>query len=104
MKCLSCNKKESKYKYCKKCFVNIVERRVRKHVRVFGLKKDQKVVVNDNVTMYFLENIIHLPLKINKNIGLKLSLITIDDECSAYLERLLFGKKTKKQNSLFSCL
>jgi hypothetical protein len=117
MNCLRCDKEmktklgfvTTSYRYCKSCFILIIEKRFRKHVRKFHLKPKQRVVAKDALSRYFLERIVHVPLNILKrkvmDSDLVVSLDTIDDAVVLYLEHLFFAKKQSKQIlSLFHCV
>lgn len=110
MQCLSCQKEiplklgfvTQSYRYCKKCFLYHIERRVRNYIREHHpLKKGQRVVVSDAVACYFLEQVVHVPLIIVKKSAEKtdfsVSSATQDDLVVSFLEHILFGKKMCKQ-------
>ncbi len=106
MLCLSCQKEiplklgfvTQPYRYCKKCFLYQIERRVRNSIREHHpLKKGQHVVVQNSVARYFLEQVVHVPLvlvkKSTKRTDLVVSSATQDDFVVTFLEHILFGKK-----------
>lgn len=109
MQCLSCQKEiplklgfvTQSYRYCKKCFLYHIERRIRNFIREHHpLKKGQRVVVRDAVSRYFLEQVVHVPLtlvkKLTKRTDLVVTSTTSDDFVVSFLEHLLFGKKMLK--------
>lgn len=99
------------YRYCKNCFVHIIEKRVRKHVRTHhALQPKQRIVANNGVSHYFLEYVLHCPLTIlkskKKRNDIVISSDTIDDACVVFLEKL-FGIKQHKQTKqlgIFLCI
>lgn len=116
MQCLSCQKEiplqlgfvTQPYRYCKKCFLYQIERRVRNSIREHHpLKKGQRVVVQNSVARYFLEQVVHVPLVLVKKSAKKTDLIvssaTSDDFVVSFLEHILFGKKIArlKKNILY---
>jgi hypothetical protein len=117
MECLRCAKGiktklgyvTNSHRYCRPCFVHIMEKRFRKHVRQFGLNKDARIVAKDDVSCYFLENIVHVPLtllKRGKQTDVLVSLDTADDAAVVFLERLMLAKKNKQKKNvlcLFHC-
>lgn len=116
MQCLICNREiplklgyaSNSYRYCSTCFIHLIERRVRKYVKEHHLlKKNQRVIVADSLSSYFLKNIVHVPLtfvkKKTKKADLLVSLETIDDNVVVFLEALFSGKKIKRTDkSTFS--
>lgn len=110
MQCLSCQKEiplklgfvTQQYRYCKKCFLYHIERRVRNSIREHHpLTKGQRVVVQNSVSRYFLEHVVHVQLilvkKLMKKTDLVVSSATQDDLVVSFLEHILFGKKMLKQ-------
>ncbi len=110
MQCLSCQNEiplklgfvTQPYRYCKKCFLHHIERRIRNYIREqHPLKKGQRVAVQNSVAHYFLEHVVHVPLilvkKPAKRTGLSVSSATRDDFVVAFLGHILFGKKLFRQ-------
>jgi hypothetical protein len=129
MLCVKCNKKKAEISLpylknvCKNCFLSIIEKRVRKHVRINKLfKKKDRILVIDDLSYYFVKKTIkNLPVKILKNkfdinktinynknkliydyiLKNKINKIiipwTIDDEINLYLEKILFRKEKTLQ-------
>jgi hypothetical protein len=100
MECLRCDKGiktklgfvTNSHRYCKNCFVHIIEKRLRKHLRQFHLKPKQRVVAKDALSRYFLEEVVHVPLQLlkrGKQSDVVVSLDTADDVAVVYLERLM---------------
>ncbi len=120
MECLRCSKKipvqlrftTTALRYCKNCFISIIEKRLRKYFRHYMLKKKNRVVVKDAVSRYVFENVVHVPLQILKRKIKKtdfvVSLDTADDAVVAYLGHLFFAKKYVKLSKTmlqpFRCL
>lgn len=106
MECDRCNKKasvETKQlgKLCGHCFSNIIEKRVRKHIRINDFfKKDDTVAVLGDLSYFFLKKILKdLPLNIKKikaskkmdksRFKGKIAIdYTMDDEIDSFLTRL----------------
>ena len=117
MKCKSCNK-ESKvhlayppHELCEECFLKIIEKRVRKYVRINKLfkKNDKILIINDNskeaqVNKYILKSIIkNMPATITEketSKGTRVDKIimpwNLDDEINQYLEEVMNKKKEKR--------
>jgi len=58
MRCKRCNKDISETEFCRGCFIRIIEKRIRKTLRMgLGFKKCHKVLVMDPLTRYFAENL-----------------------------------------------
>ena len=112
MNCAKCKKKGVVKRvdkvFCKRCFTSIIDRAVRKRVRQYDLKKGQTVFVFGEISKYFLENVINLPLNVvmkgNKRVvelaktSGKLDVLqwTMDDECMVFLDSMFNGKVLKK--------
>lgn len=123
MKCFKCKKNKAVVdlfyikNLCKSCFFKIIERRLRKHIRLNKLfKKNDRILIIDNLSFYLVKKIIKdLPVKIffkeipvnslnNKKIkdyirNNKINRIvipwTLDDEISLFLENIFLNKKTR---------
>lgn len=109
-KCVKCKKNKklvhlpSLEPVCSGCFCAIIEKRIRKRIRLNKLfKKGDRILVKDELSFFLVKRIIKdLPVKLfrksNKN-G-KMSKIvtkrTIDDKLSDYLENIFFGRKMGK--------
>lgn len=112
MKCHKCSA-ESKYKYidkhlCKKCFVDLFEKTVRKNLRIGGsLKKTNRLVVVGPIAEWFIKKIVTMPCEKeyvaelsdeslqDKTVKIVLP-VTLDDEDSEFLSKL-FAKQLKKE-------
>ncbi|GAF92620.1 unnamed protein product, partial [marine sediment metagenome] len=131
MKCHFCHKKAvikdiDKF-YCKNCFARVIEKRVRKYLRINKvIRKNDKLLVFDNVSLWFLKKIIKDPsIKIvfkklkpelskvfeNKKIktlakSKKANKIvlpwTADDEISLFLKAIFSNKKPKNLGQIQS--
>ena len=109
MNCLSCQKEiptklgyvSNSHRFCKFCFSHIIEKRVRKYLKDHPLKRAQRVVASHPASLYFAQQVMHIPLTILKRPSKKSDTIilleTLDDCAVAYLEHLLSGKKFLKQ-------
>lgn len=99
MKCLKCGK-ENDEKYCNSCFIEIIKKRVRKHLRNTQIiKPEDKLLVNDEVSLWLLNECINFPIEIinedskksiNSEIGRFRGIlpITLDVEIHDFLEKL----------------
>lgn len=86
-----CPKDERKIDFCK-----VIEKRIRKHIRINKLfKKNDVILVKDYVSEYFLKKIIgNLPLKIVKK-GKADKIVgvwTADDEINSFFMGIIGGK------------
>ena len=121
MNCLSCQNElptklgylSNAERYCKHCFIHIVEKRVRKYIREHAkLKKDQRIVAADQLSNYFAQHVIHVPImllkKPVKNSDTRITLRTLNDIVVEFLEHFFLGKKKQKKQknelSLFQTL
>ena len=111
MKCLHCKKKVAiNLSYlpplCRFCFSHVIEKRIRKHIRINSLFRSGDVVVtNNNLCFYLLKKIIKNPrVKIVKKSSQKKAKIVIpwttDDEIADFLENLFVNKKRKKTKEI----
>jgi hypothetical protein len=125
--CNKCNKNTTLHTYCKKCFLHIVEKRIRKNIRInIGFKKNDRVLIMEPICKHFISkfsnliNIQYIPkskfgikkwndkIYINKllieyinNNKIKYTFIplTINNEVSLYIESLFKGLKPKSINN-----
>lgn len=123
MKCYKCEKlgeyKTDNKKFCKYCFSDIIEKRIRKEIRIHDLiqKNDKILILDDNsikskTNIFFLEGLIKDPtikvdikkiknFKINKNYDTKKKYTkivfpwTLDDEITIYLKSFFEDFKTE---------
>lgn len=117
MKCVKCSKKVvfNDLRLCRACFLNIVERRVRKEFRLKKLirKHDSLLILDDN--SYDAKNLIYLVKKIIGKMPVSLKIIkgkykpgtkirfkgkvivpwNLDDEVSLFLKYFFENKKIK---------
>lgn len=108
MNCLRCQKEiptklgyvSTSYRFCTFCFSHIIEKRVRKYLKDHALKKEQRIVASDPISLYFAQHVMHIPLLKCASKKNNAVILTLDDLVVAYLEHLLSGRKTKKQNAL----
>jgi len=104
---------------CRKCFLRLIEARVRKYSRLSKLfRRDDHILTIDPLTHFLVKRIVaELPLEIyyknmkitdletttakkyigNNNINKIIIPWTIDDECSLFLEKLFAGKRAISQ-------
>lgn len=77
---------------CSNCFITIIEKRIRKYIRINKLiKKNDRLIIKDPLSLYFIKKIIRSPIKIVKNNGKEVLPWTLDDECNLFL-KLFFNK------------
>ena len=121
--CKKCNKNKTKHTYCRKCFLHIIEKRIRKNIRInIGFKKDDKILVMEPICKYIInkfskiieihyiskskfkiknwnENVYKnkLLLEFIKKNKIKYTFIpqTIDEKIHPYLNSLFKGEKLK---------
>lgn len=125
MKCHLCKKRKGTVEYikkyvCSECFSRIIEKRIRKELRVRKLiRKNDKLLVFDGLSLYFLKKILTMPVK---TVFKKLDVVvdetiftnktleklkskhktnktivpwTLDNETSYFLESLMENKKPR---------
>jgi len=103
MKCAVCRKKSSvKLEYmpalCKECFCKIIEKRIRKHVRINKIfSKNDRIYVKGPLCRYLVKSIIKdLPVKYtNKNPNKIVLPYTADDACVDFLKSVFSNKSIK---------
>lgn len=134
MKCLKC-KKPATQQYvdkhlCNSCYTALIEKRVRKHIRLESkIKKNTTILALDEVSKYFLDRIISMPVKIIKRNSSSFSVKkmdenlfssskikefikekkintvvipwTLDDEAEGFLEQVMISNKSKKTPDKF---
>jgi len=101
MKCCKCDGKEYYQSLCRSCFKDIITRKVRKEIRLHSpLKKNEVLLVKDEIARHFLEQI-SMPIKIVKKGKHDREVIpwTMDDEDEEFLECMFTGKKQKDKKS-----
>ncbi len=120
MDCAKCKRKKKTIKLpsmehvCEDCFSKIIEKRVRKRIRLGKFfRKGDRILVTDTLSKYLILKIIKdLPVKIftSKSISKpfiksnKISKVvakrTMDDELESFFETLFYGKHKKRENYL----
>ena len=92
-------KKASKGNFCR-----LIEKRVRRHTRMNKVfRKNDKILVTDDLDMYFVKSITKkLPVKIYRkqvrNVRLKIvKQWTADDEINLFLKQMFYGKRIKQE-------
>jgi hypothetical protein len=104
MKCYLCKrggniKLQKGRDICSDCFVRLIEKRVRKYVRLNKLfKRNDGLVVKDAIDRYFISNL-DLPVNFVKK-GKKVVLWSMDDEVNEFVSGLFSGKKVKKTKDI----
>ena len=113
MKCYLCGGKgvvnQQKGRYvCSRCFCSLLEKRIRKHIRLNKLfRKDDRILVLGEVNKFFIESILKkLPVKLffrkDRKSGKKINKIvvewTLDDEINEFMKAVLEGKKIRKKD------
>src|SRR3972149_11316153 len=110
MLCAKCRKNsaESSLRHlgslCSFCFCALIEKRVRKDVRINRIfRKNDKLLVVGDLCCYLVKSIIrNLPVKITKTDRIKklreyktVAPSTLDDEINHFLESIFLNKKIK---------
>ncbi|MBW2999255.1 hypothetical protein KY339_01165 [Candidatus Woesearchaeota archaeon] len=97
MLCKKCKKKAYYNEFCKKCFCQQIEARVRKELRLKKLiQKNDVLLITSPFCEYMVKSIMKgLPLKIVKKgkHDKKVILWTMDDEIEYFLKNFFAGKK-----------
>ncbi|MBS3097189.1 hypothetical protein J4209_00170 [Candidatus Woesearchaeota archaeon] len=116
MLCIKCKKKEPciRLKHlgplCNNCFCTIIEKRIRKHIRINKIfKKNDNILVIGDLCHYLVKKIIKdLPVKIIKTKKIKRTKgykvvipWTLDDETNCFLNEILSKGKTKARESAY---
>jgi hypothetical protein len=105
MKCFHCKNKAVVHftqDLCKKCFLRLLEARIRKYIRIEKLfQKGDNILIRDPLSDYLVKKIVGgLPVKYYKRNSSNINSIvipwTIDDECCYFLERLFANKPVPK--------
>lgn len=104
MLCLRCGKKTVEKSYCNRCFVPIIEKRLKKALRDSNLLKPKVKLYPENVsTKAILQKIVNMPVVfVKKKTRSAVSVIinTLDDNNAMFLADYLgIEKKKKKANS-----
>lgn len=108
-RCHKCIRK-SAYKlvdkwYCKKCFCQLIEQKIRQHLRKYKIKKDSKLLVTDKASEYMIKKVINVSVEIvrkKQRTGFLVIPWTLDDENEEFLKIFLNNKKivTKENKKL----
>jgi len=105
-KCVICGKKarikiKGNPSFCEKCFARIIEKRIRKYIRLNKLfSKGDKIYANNFFVKFILKNILKdlVSLKKKKKADKIVLSNSADDISIQFLKNLLNGKKPKKKN------
>jgi uncharacterized Zn ribbon protein len=102
--CAKC-KKPAAYKlvdkvYCRKCFCELVEHKIKHNLRQYSIKKDSRLLVKDRASEYVVRKVVNLPVNIVKSGRYDRIILpyTLDDQNEAMLKRF-FEKKRQKADS-----
>ena len=101
--CQKCRQKAYFEGFCERCFCEVIEKRVRKHVRLSALiKKNDVLVVEHPLVAYFIKSIVQdMPVTILKPMpdetgdGKTTKQVlawTMDNELDAFLDQIFAGK------------
>ncbi len=108
MKCYKCNNKAKVNiphlkPLCENCFTRIIEKRIRKNIRINKLiKKNDKLLIKDSLSLYFIKKIIKSPIKIVKKNGKNVKEViqwSLDDECNLFLFKFFKPNFNIKNNN-----
>ncbi len=87
--------------YCRKCFCELVEQKIKHNLRKYNLKKDCRLTVKDKASEYIITKVINLPVRItNKKGDYEVVPWTMDDENEEFLKKFLENKKIKTKEDL----
>lgn len=101
--CQKCRQKVYFEGFCEQCFCEVMEKRVRKQVRLQGLiKKNEVLTVEHPLVAYFIKSIVQdMPVTILNTMpkdghAKHVLAWTMDDELDAFLEQIFAGKDLKE--------
>ncbi|MBW2980918.1 hypothetical protein KY360_05875 [Candidatus Woesearchaeota archaeon] len=114
MRCIKCKRRKhlinlaSLKSICRDCFCKIIEKRIRKRIRLNKLfRKGDRILTEDKLSFYLIKKIIKdLPVKMflkkpaSAKVNKTVIKYTLDDKLSDFLENILFGKKPKKPKQI----
>lgn len=112
MRCVKCKRKKqlinlaSLEPLCKDCFCKVIEKRIRKKIRLNKLfKKGDRILIEDELSFFLVKKIIKdLPVKLflrkSNKANKKVIKWTLDDKLLVFLKNMFFGKKLKKQKQI----
>lgn len=113
MRCIKCKRKKqlinlaSLEPLCKDCFCKVIEKRIRKKIRLNKLfKKGDRILIADELSFFLVKKIIKdLPVKLflrkaKGKISKRVVKWTLDDELLVFLKNMFFGKKAKKPKQI----
>jgi hypothetical protein len=102
--CHKCNRK-SEYKlvdkwYCRKCFSELVEQKIKHNLRGYSIKKDSRLLVLDKPSRYVIEKVINLPVNIiaKGKADYKILPWTMDDENEMLIKSFFENKNMQKED------
>ncbi|MFC1723713.1 hypothetical protein ACFL0V_06230 [Nanoarchaeota archaeon] len=106
MECVKCGNKARfmvvDKKVCKKCFIQLVERRIKREFKAYEVEKGARVLVRDRACEYILSDVVKLPLNIVKGgkYDHKCLAWTMDDEIEWFLKKMFEGRQKKKEKGI----
>jgi len=91
--------------WCRSCFIDQFERRVKKVLREKPFQRGERVFVTGNVAAFVIKRIINMPLELvftERTIEGEKAVVewTLDDECVEFLERMSTDGQFKHDNQL----
>jgi hypothetical protein len=94
---------------CESCFLKAIEKKIRKYIRIKKkINKNDRLLVKDKLSLYFVKRIISMPIKIVKIKPDKtVNLYTLDDKVSDFLAGFMLKEKIrikKNEISLFETI
>ncbi|MBT4539991.1 hypothetical protein HOC35_00620 [Candidatus Woesearchaeota archaeon] len=112
--CKKCNK-STKLEFCNGCFLDVIYKRLRKHIRANQyIKRNDHLLVKDELTKKIFPSILNTPVTIKFKGKLlprykEILTICLDDIEELYLDKLFHGKSfkmkfSKQQIPLYICL
>jgi DNA-directed RNA polymerase subunit RPC12/RpoP len=118
MKCLHCNNEANivqadKTYLCDRCFAKMIEKRVRKDIRINKLfRKNDRVLVVGDIAFYFVNKINYMPIKIFKRNEIDNNFVkknkinkivvqdSLDDVINIGLKSVFGNRKIKKSKDI----
>lgn len=112
MRCVKCKRRKklislaSLEPLCKDCFCKVIEKRIRKKIRLNKLfKKGDRILIEDELSFFLVKKIIKdLPVKLflrkSNKANKKVIKWTLDDKLLVFLKNIFFGKKFKKREQI----
>ncbi len=97
-KCVKCGGRGFMNGFCRKHFIENIEKRVKKGIRQNSLiERNESLVAEDMLCRHFIENVINVPVKVKKSgKGRRVIPWSMDDEILQFLAALFSSKELKE--------